>query len=88
MIVRDKPNAFKLFFILRGSIVPHILPQIVVITLIGVLVAGLQQSYPGLFPNYSTAPFALPASPSPCFWVFVITPATTAGGRPVSCGVS
>lgn len=59
MIVRDKPNAFKLFFILRGSIVPHILPQIVVITLIGVLVAGLQQSYPGLFPNYSTAPFAL-----------------------------
>ena len=59
MIVRDKPNAFKLFFILRGSIVPRILPQILVITLIGVLVSGLQQSYPALFPNYSTAPFAL-----------------------------
>jgi putative membrane protein len=59
MIVRDKPNAFKLFFVMRGSIVPRILPQILVIAFIGALVAALQRIYPGLFPDYSTAPIAL-----------------------------
>lgn len=36
MIVRDKPNAFQLFFILHGSIVPRIFPQIAFISLLGV----------------------------------------------------
>ena len=42
MIVRDKPNAFQVFFILRGSVVPRILPQIVFITLLGGAVAIAQ----------------------------------------------
>ncbi len=29
MIIRPRPNFLKLFFIMRGSVVPRILPQIV-----------------------------------------------------------
>ena len=35
MIVRNKPNFFKLFFVVQGSVVPLVLPQITLITLIG-----------------------------------------------------
>ncbi len=59
MIVRDKPNAFQLFFILRGSILPLIFPQIIGVTLLGVLVAVTQHYLPAVFPNYSPAAFAL-----------------------------
>lgn len=59
MIIRDKPNGLQLFFIIRGSIVPQILPQIIFIALLGALVATVQQFYPDVFPNYSPAAFAL-----------------------------
>lgn len=59
MIVRDKPNAFKLFFILRGSIVPRILPQMIFIALLGGVVAIVQHFFSGMFPVYTTAPFTL-----------------------------
>ncbi len=59
MVVREKPNAFALFFILRGSIVPLILPQIIVIALLGGIVAVAQRHFPAVFPDYSPAAFAL-----------------------------
>ncbi len=59
MIVRQKSHAFKLFFTLRGSIIPQIYPQILLITLLSALVAGVQHSFPGFFSAYSTAPFTL-----------------------------
>ncbi len=59
MIVREKPNAFKLFFILRGSIVPRILPQIIFIALLGSVVVSVQHFFPGTFRAYTTAPFTL-----------------------------
>jgi putative membrane protein len=59
MVVRDKPNAFQLFFIVRGSIIPLILPQIVCIALLGAIVAVTQRYFPAVFPNYSPAAFAL-----------------------------
>lgn len=59
MIVRQKPNAFQLLFIVRGSIVLHILPQIIGIALLGGAVALAQHYFPAFFPNYSPAAFAL-----------------------------
>ena len=59
MIVRQKPHALKLFFTLRGSVIPQIYPQILLITLLSVLIAGIQHWFPGFFASYSTAPFTL-----------------------------
>ncbi len=59
MIVRDKPNAFQLFFILHGSIVPRIFPQIVFIALLGLGVAAGQHYYPAIFPSFVLQPLAL-----------------------------
>ncbi|SFG21899.1 bestrophin family protein [Neptunomonas qingdaonensis] len=59
MIVRNKPNAFQLFFILRGSVVPLIFPQILFVTLLGAGVAATQYFYPSIFPSFTLAPFAL-----------------------------
>ena len=59
VIVRDKPNAFQLFFILRGSVVPLIFPQIIFVTLLGIVVAATQYYYPLIFPSFTLAPFAL-----------------------------
>lgn len=59
MIVRQKLPAFKLFFTLRGSIVQQIYKQLLVITLLSSLVAGIHYYYPDVFPSYSTAPFTL-----------------------------
>lgn len=59
MIVRQKPNAFKILFMLRGSVIPHIYPQILLITLISALISGVQHSIPSSFSSYSIAPFTL-----------------------------
>ncbi|WP_372741377.1 bestrophin family protein [Neptunomonas sp.] len=59
MIVRNKPNAFQLFFILRGSVVPLIYPQIIIVTLLGAGVAVTQHFHPSIFPSFTLAPFAL-----------------------------
>jgi putative membrane protein len=54
MIVRDKPNAFQLFFILRGSVVPLIFPQIIFVTLLGAEVTAAQYYYPTIFPSFAS----------------------------------
>jgi putative membrane protein len=59
MIVRNKPNAFQLFFILRGSVVPLIFPQIAFMTILGAIVAATQYYYPAIFPSFTLAPLAL-----------------------------
>ena len=59
MIVRNKPNAFQLFFILRGSVVPVIFPQIAFMTILGAIVAATQYYYPAIFPKFTLAPLAL-----------------------------
>ncbi len=59
MVVREKPNVFQLFFILRGSIVPLIFPQIIFITLLSCVVTVTQLYFPAALPDYSPATFAL-----------------------------
>lgn len=59
MIVRQKLNTFKIFFTLRGSIVPKIYPQILLVTLLSIIVTTIQHCSPSAFPSYGTAPFTL-----------------------------
>lgn len=59
MIVRDRPRAWELLFILQGSIVPKILPQIAFITLLSALVTWLDHSGHVTFPEILPLPFSL-----------------------------
>ncbi len=59
MIVRQKPNAFKILFTLRGSVIPHIYPQVLFITMLSAIISAAQHSTPNYFSSYSAAPFTL-----------------------------
>ena len=59
MIVRQQPQALKMFFALRGSIIPKIYPQILLVTLLSLLITIVQHQLPKSFPYYSTAMFTL-----------------------------
>jgi len=59
MIVRDKPNALKLFFILKGSIIGLIIPQILFIILISIAVAVHHEFYGEILSGSSLTPFTL-----------------------------
>ena len=59
MIVRPRPSALALFFVLRGSIIPRILARLIVITLLSCVVVWMYHRQ--LFsPAHLTAvPFSL-----------------------------
>ncbi len=59
MIVRPRPSLLKLFFITQGSIVPRIVPQILIVGLLSVAVVLCHQMWPKILPSYAGAPFAL-----------------------------
>lgn len=59
MIVRPRPSLAKLFFVMQGSIVPRIFPQILVIGMMSAGVVWAHDQWPGVLRNYSGAPFAL-----------------------------
>ncbi|MEO9945719.1 bestrophin family ion channel [Paraglaciecola sp.] len=59
MIVRDTPHSLRLFFILKGSVLPLIYGKILLITFLGAGVATAQYYYPNVFPNFTPAPIAL-----------------------------
>jgi putative membrane protein len=59
MIVRPRPGFLHLFFIMRGSVVPRILPQIFGFAAYGALVVLVVRALKLDFGNAGTAPFAL-----------------------------
>ncbi len=59
MIVRDPPRHWELLFILRGSIVPAILPQLGFVIVLSALVTWLDLSGIAVFPAISALPFSL-----------------------------
>jgi putative membrane protein len=59
MIVRERPGFFQLFFILRGSIIPRILPQIIVIFVMSCLITWGHHERPGMILSVSGVPFAV-----------------------------
>ncbi|MDE1147630.1 MAG: bestrophin family protein [Azospirillaceae bacterium] len=59
MIVRNRPDLLRLFFILRGSIVPRIFPQMLFIFVLSAVVVWCHTTRPGLVPVFTGAPFTL-----------------------------
>ena len=59
MIVRQTPNALKIFLTLRGSVIPKVYPQILLIAILSTLITIVQHWYPDSFPYYGMAPFTL-----------------------------
>ncbi len=59
MIIRDKPSAFKLFFVLKGSVVPAIAPQILFSALVGLFVYFTYTHFPDWLPILTVTPFIL-----------------------------
>ena len=59
MIIRPRPSAFSLLFILRGSILPVIAPGLLVVLLVSAGVGWLHHVAPGCLPDMTPAPFTL-----------------------------
>ena len=53
MIVRKKPGIFKLFFVLHGSIVPTIAPQLIAILVLSTALVIAHHFYPRIVPTYN-----------------------------------
>ncbi|MDG3577748.1 bestrophin family ion channel [Rhizobium sp. YJ-22] len=59
MIVRQSPTLLQLVYVLRGSVVPKILPQLAVTALVGFIVVILHRWEPAYVPSVTGLPFAL-----------------------------
>ena len=59
MIVRQQPHPFKIFFALRGSIIPKIYPQLLLVTILSTIITIIQHWIPNSFPYYGIATFTL-----------------------------
>lgn len=59
MIVRDKPNAWQLLFVMKGSIIPRIAPRLAAVTLLSVLVVAAQEAGVMRFHEIAALPFSL-----------------------------
>ncbi|MBV8397871.1 MAG: bestrophin [Acetobacteraceae bacterium] len=59
MIVRPRPSALELLFIVRGSIVPTITPRVLCVLGVSVAIAWLHRVYPHVFGDLTPAPFTL-----------------------------
>ncbi len=59
MIVRPRPNAFRMLLSWRGSILPSILPQLVFVILLSVAISGFESRYPNILPALPIAAFSL-----------------------------
>ena len=59
MIVRPRPGLLKLFFVMRGSVVPRIAPQIIGFGLYAAVVVAAVKASGLSFDSYNIAPFGL-----------------------------
>ncbi|MBV7516106.1 bestrophin family protein [Ensifer sp. ENS12] len=59
MIVRARPSLLKLFFILRGSVIQRIFPQVLFVFGLSAFVVWAHRADPGIVPSVNSGPFAL-----------------------------
>ena len=70
MIVRDRPSALRLFFIMRGSILPRIWMHLAVSTLLAVIVTWTDGQFGHHKLHFTTTPFTLMGLPLAIFLGF------------------
>src|ERR1700744_4484818 len=59
MIVRPRPTLLQLFFILRGSVITRIFPQVILVFVLSALVVVAHRVWPGLISGVAGTPFTL-----------------------------
>src|SRR3954452_24576765 len=59
MIIRDKQNWFKLLFVWKGSVLPEILPRLVVLLILSIIVVYLHGEFFHYKIPLNAAPFTL-----------------------------
>lgn len=59
MIVRDKPNLLRLFFIVQGSIIPRVIPHLIFITVLSITIVFALEHWPAKTFKFDGAPFSL-----------------------------
>ncbi|AYD00797.1 bestrophin family protein [Neorhizobium sp. NCHU2750] len=59
MIIRERPNLAQLFFILRGSVILRVFPQILVVMAMSAMIVWGHREAPQFVPSVAGAPFAL-----------------------------
>lgn len=59
MIGRSRPNAFRMLFSWRGSILPNIFPQLTLVVLLSVAISAFEHFHPNIFPELPIAAFSL-----------------------------
>lgn len=70
MIIRDRPSGFRLFLLLRGSVMPRILPSLIVNTLVATVVTLTHGDLFDLKITLTTIPFTLIGLPIAIFLGF------------------
>ncbi len=70
MIVRDRPSALRLFFIMRGSVLPRIWTHLAVSTLLAVIVTWTDGQFGHHKLHFTTTPFTLMGLPLALFLGF------------------
>ena len=86
MIVRSRPHWLRMLFVLRGSILPTISPQLIIITLFATLVTALHGQILDWKVSLNFVPFSLIGVSLAIFLAFATAPATPATGKPAPCG--
>lgn len=59
MIIRKRPSALALFFIVRGSVVQRIWIQVLGVALLSAAIVAAHRHFPDQVPSFGQAPFAL-----------------------------
>jgi hypothetical protein len=88
MIVRPRPHAAQLLYIMRGSIVPRIFPKVLAIAGLSLAVVWLHQYFPRISRITMRRPSRCWAWRFPSSSDFATTLASTDGGKAVGNGAS
>lgn len=70
MIIRDRPSGFRLFFVLRGSVMPRIMPSLIFNSVVAILVTLKHGDLFDLKITLTTIPFTLIGLPIAIFLGF------------------
>ena len=87
MILRDKPGILALLFAVRGSVLPHIAPQLLFVAAFATAIVAIDHHVLTL-PHVQAAPLAVFGVALSLFLGFRNNAAHDPGGRPVACGAA
>lgn len=90
MIVRNIPSWFRLLFVWHGSVLPRILPRLLLVLAVAVAAASIRHWWLASLRESSLGipTFTLLGVSLAIFLASATRSATTASGKPANCGVA